>query len=191
MTTDELLRKIIEAEQKVLAFHNQAFNTLKEEVINATKQAPEENLEPKFDVPYVGQKYWFIYDDGEVYESKWEGDNFDTARLAQENLFLTKQQALKELQYRKLRAKYVAYVKEYNGDWVADLDNHEQEKSHLYYNAKHNTLVLTSSYRSVMTDLAFVFKDKDFLPFIQKRMTVAEIRAVINHDLSMIEVGNE
>ncbi len=181
MKPKEILERIAKLEKELA--------TLKARV-NIKPPQKTKNLEPKFEVPELKRKYWVADASGDVFSFYFRNDIVDNQRLKQGNVFLTEKDCQKQSIYNELRAKYVAYVKEYNGDWVADLDNHAQEKFQLYYNAMQKKLLSMSNYVSVMTDLAFVFKDKDLLPFVQKRMTDVEIRAVINHDLSCIEVEN-
>ncbi len=147
-----------------------------------------ENLEPKFDTPEIGQSYWFLRDDGSREANEWQNDQIDTERLKYGNVFLIEKDCQKQFIYTQLRAKYVAYVKEYNGDWAADWSDKKQEKNHLEWDYDYEAFFIHDNYTNNGTDIDFQFKDYNFLPFIQKRMTDNEIRAVINHDLSMIEV---
>ncbi len=182
MTPKEILERIEQLEKELAS--------LKERV-NIEPPQKAENLEPKFDVPELDQEYFLVYANGSTDNLYWGNSVSDYARLVHGNIILTEQEALKTAIYNKLRAKYVAYIKEYNGDWVADWSDKEQVKYYLQWDCFYNSLDIVNTYTNLPTDSDFIFKDYNFLSFIQKRMTDAEIRAVINHDLSCIEVENE
>lgn len=178
MTPKEILESIAKLEKELAS--------LKERV----NIEPQENLEPKVYLPEIGEKYWYLFATGEVANYIWKNDKTDNDLFTQGNVFLTQQEAQKEAQYRKLRAKYVAYVKEYNDGWVADWSDKEQVKYYLQWHCFNNFFHIINTYTNLPTDLDFIFKGTNFTGFILKRMTHEEIRAVINHDLSCIEVGD-
>ncbi len=189
MTNEEMLNRITEIERG-LTISIGELNLLKAKV-NVEPQPPQENLEPKFDVPEIGQKYFLVYTNGAIDELNWGNTYTDYERLAHGNIRFTQTEALKEQQYRKLRTKYVAYVKEYNGDWVTSNDDTNGITYYtMVYNRFTGSLAVDDNNHWVTTELDFIFKDSGFLPFIQKRMTDKEIRAVINHDLSCIQLEN-
>ncbi len=187
MTNEEIQNKI---NQLVFVYDylGKEINVLKGKL----NQVPQEieNLGPYFEKPNVGEQYWRIDSDNQVVRSWWNNQKEDFRRLYSNNVFLTEQEALKEAKYRELRAKYIAYVKEYNGDWVADWSDVNQRKYKLGWVTSSELMCVSVALLYFGTDYDFYFKDEDFRPFIQKRMTDVEISAVITHDLSVIEVGD-
>ena len=45
--------------------------------------------------PAQGQRYWTVYGDGDVYNPFWDNDSGDKFRLATNNVFKTREKALK------------------------------------------------------------------------------------------------
>ena len=81
-----------------------------------------------------GQTYYFIYPDGNVYNSAWVNSEMDNGMYNQNNVFETRQEALLESERRALIARIQRFRDECNAnEKQLDWDNENQPKFFISY----------------------------------------------------------
>lgn len=80
-----------------------------------------------------GQTYYFIYPDGNVYNSAWVNSEMDNGMYNQNNVFKTRREAWFESKRRALVAKIHRYRDECNEGKQLDLDDVYQTKYFIAY----------------------------------------------------------
>lgn len=93
-----------------------------------------------------GQTYYFIYPDGNVYNSAWVNSEMDNGMYNQNNVFETRQEALLESERRALIARIQRFREKCNSS-EKDLDwnKFNQEKYFISYNAYSGNLFVSSN----------------------------------------------
>ena len=80
-----------------------------------------------------GQKYYFIYHDGDVYSTTWINSEMDNGAYNQNNVFKTRKEAELESKRRALVAKIQRFRDECNEGKQFDLDDVYQTKYFIAY----------------------------------------------------------
>jgi len=86
-----------------------------------------------------GQTYWYINGANDVYECQWNNFNADLNRLANQNLFLSKEYALKALDVMFTHNRILAKIKEIDAEnnWKADWSDFNQKKYYVFWDFEH------------------------------------------------------
>lgn len=126
-------------------------NNLTTEQLNKLKETLPE-LFKKNRMPAKGDGYWYI--SGTASQSYWDNDSIDKDRLEVGNVFLTKEEAEKELEYRKALTTIRNYISDNFEDWTPDWSDRRQYKFYIVY--EHET-------KRFMESNAVICQD--FLPF--------------------------
>ena len=93
-----------------------------------------------------GQTYYFIYPDGNVYNSAWVNSEMDNGMYNQNNVFGTRQEALLESERRALIAKVHRFRDKCNASKKQlDWQKFNQEKYFISYDASSGDLVVSSN----------------------------------------------
>lgn len=80
--------------------------------------------------PEKGQEYWYINHAGLVFASTWEDHGTDKIRWGIGNVFLTREEAEKEIERRKVKQR----LKELANFWEPDWGDITENKYYIYYN---------------------------------------------------------
>lgn len=86
--------------------------------------------------------YWLIDSNGSLCRSCWLKDGFDKQRSKIGNVFLTKEEAEKELDRRILLTKFRQFRDKCNGDWKPDWGDKSEDKFCVLFNHETSELVL-------------------------------------------------
>ena len=86
--------------------------------------------------------YWLIDSNGSLCRSCWLKDGFDKQRSKIGNVFLTKEEAEKELDRRILLTKFRQFRDKCNGDWKPDLEDKLEDKFFIVFNNESSELTL-------------------------------------------------
>lgn len=93
-----------------------------------------------------GQKYYFIYPDGDVMSAIWRNNNVDNGIYNQNNVFETRQEAMLESERRTLIARIHRFRDKCNSSEKAlDWNKFNQEKYFISYDASSGDLVVSSN----------------------------------------------
>lgn len=93
-----------------------------------------------------GQTYYFIYPDGNVYNSAWVNSEMDNGMYNQNNVFETRQEALLESERRALIARIQRFRDGCNASKKQlDWKKFNQEKYFISYDASSGDLVVSSN----------------------------------------------
>ena len=93
-----------------------------------------------------GQKYYFIYPDGDVISAIWRNNNVDNGIYNQNNVFKTREEAEHESKRRALIARIQRFREKCNSS-EKDLDwnKFNQEKYFISYDASSGDLVVSNN----------------------------------------------
>ena len=107
----------------------------------------EKKVESKRWKPEDGEKYWYANISGSCCTYNWSNDDFDNFLYGQRNVFETKAEAEKHLEY----LKSLAILRDDAGDWEPDWNNTRQEKYRIYFDCYVDKLFVSSTkaYRSI------------------------------------------
>ena len=83
-----------------------------------------------------GEKYYFIYPDGDVLSAIWRNSEMDNGMYNQNNVFKTRREAWFESKRRALVAKIHRFRDECNDGKRLDWDNENQQKFYIVYDNK-------------------------------------------------------
>lgn len=93
-----------------------------------------------------GQTYYFIYPDGNVYNSAWVNSEMDNGMYNQNNVFETRQEALLESERRTLIARIQRFRDKCNArEKQLDWQKFNQEKYFISYDASSGDLVVSNN----------------------------------------------
>ena len=93
-----------------------------------------------------GQKYYFIYPDGDVMSAIWRNNNVDNGIYNQNNVFKTREEAELESKRRALVAKIQRFRDKCNSSEKAlDWNKFNQEKYFISYDASSGDFVVSSN----------------------------------------------
>lgn len=93
-----------------------------------------------------GQKYYFIYPDGDVMSAIWRNNNVDNGIYNQNNVFGTRQEAMLESERRALIAKVHRFRDKCNAsEKQLDWQKFNQEKYFISYDASSGDFVVSSN----------------------------------------------
>ena len=82
-------------------------------------------------MPENGDIYYFIGNDGSIFEDKWANDSYDQPRFNSYNYFKTEEEAQKEIDRRLIKAKLNEIANRLNGGQVINWDSAIQRKYYL------------------------------------------------------------
>lgn len=83
-----------------------------------------------------GEKYYFIYPDGDVLSAIWRNSEMDNGMYSQNNVFKTRREAHFESKRRALVAKIQRFRDKCNDGKRLDWDNENQQKFYIVYDNK-------------------------------------------------------
>lgn len=126
------------------------------EIIKAHPELVEEKS-GRF-VPEYGKNYWCVSDVAAVLKPIWVNDVCDKFRLSQGNVFRTREEAEKHLEY--LNA--LAVIKEDAQWWIPDWSDDSQEKWYGYYYHNDYTIKIGGVYSSQYSQEIY-FQTKELL----------------------------
>lgn len=92
-----------------------------------------------------GEKYYFIYPDGEVLSAIWHNTNMDNGMYNQNNVFKTRREAWFESKRRALVAKIQRFRDEFNEGKQFDWEDMSQEKYFICYDSWTDDLFVSKS----------------------------------------------
>lgn len=92
-----------------------------------------------------GEKYYFIYYDGDVYSTIWINSEMDNGIYNQNNVFATREEALLESERRALVAKIQRYRDECNEGKQFNWEDMSQEKYFICYDSWTDDLFVSKS----------------------------------------------
>lgn len=93
-----------------------------------------------------GQTYYFIYPDGNVYNSAWVNSEMDNGMYNQNNVFGTRQEAMLESERRTLIARIQRFRDKCNAsEKQLDWKKFNQAKYFISYDASSGNLVVSSN----------------------------------------------
>lgn len=82
-------------------------------------------------VPENGDIYYFIGNDGSIFEDKWANNSYDQQRFNSYNYFKTEEEAQREIDRRLIKAKLNEIANRLNGGQVINWDSAIQRKYYL------------------------------------------------------------
>ena len=82
-------------------------------------------------MPEKGDIYYFIGNDGSIFEDKWANDSYDQPRFNSYNYFKTEEEAQKEIDRRLIKAKLNEIANRLNGGQVINWNSAIQRKYYL------------------------------------------------------------
>lgn len=110
--------------------------------------------------PESRQEVYTINEKGVIYEfMSWDGLAYSDAYEAG-NMFQTQGQALKELEWRKARAKILRDVEEKNGGRKVDWNGLGRYKYEIYYNYDDETLKVYTTYEAQSLPAGMAYLNK-------------------------------
>ena len=93
-----------------------------------------------------GEKYYFIYPDGDVMSAIWRNNNVDNGIYNQNNVFKTRQEAMLESERRALVAKIQRFRDECNEGKQFNWEDISQEKYFICYDSWIDDLFVSKSH---------------------------------------------
>lgn len=108
------MSRIEELEDEIKGLENRKIALLKELEIEKQKT----NLE--YPPLKLNQYYWFINGEGLDFRTKWDADGFDKRRSEIGNIFVTREEAVKEIDRLSLLTRFRQFRDKCNGDWKID-----------------------------------------------------------------------
>lgn len=93
-----------------------------------------------------GEKYYFIYPDGDVMSAIWLNNNVDNGIYNQNNVFKTRREALFESKRRALVAKIQRFRDECNEGKQFNWEDISQEKYYICYDSWTDDLYVSKSH---------------------------------------------
>ena len=105
------MSRVEELENKIKELENRKIALLKE--LEIEKQKTNYEYPPL----KLNQYYWFINDEGLDFRTKWDVDGFDKRRSKIGNVFVTREEAVKEIDRLSLLTRFRQFRDKCNGDW--------------------------------------------------------------------------
>ena len=109
----------------------QNINSIKEELSKLEKKLKTFKLRAGRQMPENGDIYYFIGNDGSIFEDKWANNSYDQPRFNSYNYFKTEEEAQKEIDRRLIKAKLNEIANRLNGGQVINWDSAIQRKYYL------------------------------------------------------------
>ncbi|MGY3739988.1 hypothetical protein ACWOA2_07725 [Granulicatella elegans] len=109
------MSRVEELENEIKGLENSKIALLKELEIEKQKT----NLE--YPPLKLNQYYWFINGEGLDFRTKWDADGFDKRRSEIGNVFVTREEAVKEIDRLSLLTRFRQFRNKCNGDWKPQL----------------------------------------------------------------------
>ena len=131
------MSRVEELENEIKGLENRKIALLKELEIEKQKT----NLE--YPPLKLNQYYWFINGEGLDFRTKWDADGFDKRRSEIGNVFVTREEAVKEIDRLSLLTRFRQFRDKCNGDWKPDF-NDILWKWHLAFNHQMNVMKIYS-----------------------------------------------
>ena len=131
------MSRIEELENEIKGLENRKIALLKELEIEKQK--------PNFEYPplKLNQYYWFINGEGLDFRTKWDANGFDKRRSEIGNVFVTREEAVKEIDRLSLLTRFRQFRDKCNGDWKPDWSTHLDNKYHIYKAHGHEQLLIS------------------------------------------------
>ena len=107
----------------------------------------EKKVESKRWKPETNERYYSIDEYGDIDSYYWDNDRYDNFGYSQRNVFKTREEAEKHLEY----LKSLAILRDDAGDWEPDWKNTRQTKYYIYFDCYVDKLFVSSTkaYRSI------------------------------------------
>lgn len=96
--------------------------------------------------PIYDEYYWYIDNVGHLHYSNWYGFLIDTYRFEIGNVFKTKEEAIHELEHRKVLAE----LKQFSSNFEYGKQNY-----YMYYSARYNKIIISYEEYSQRSDIYF------------------------------------
>ena len=109
----------------------QNINSIKEELSKLEEKL--KTLKPRVgrQMPEKGDIYYFIGNDGSIFEDKWANDSYDQPRFNSYNYFKTEEEAQREIDRRLIKAKLNEIANRLNDGQVIQWNSAIQRKYYL------------------------------------------------------------
>lgn len=101
-----------------------------------------ERLEPE-----LNERYFLMYDNGDVKSSCWKDEDIDKERYAMGNVFKTKEKAERKVFEIKLDVKLRDFALK-NNEWEINWNNLKQKKWYIYCDCKNYELSVGCTYKA-------------------------------------------
>lgn len=115
----------------------------------------EKKSESKRWKPETGESYYSTDGYGDIDSFSWGNDRYDNFGYSQRNVFKTKEEAEKHLEY----LKSLAILRDDAGDWEPDLTNYNQEKYYVFFSYSSNCLEV--DFLKVAADMNIYFETEE------------------------------
>lgn len=102
---------------------------IKEEMVAEFNKRVDELVQEEESVMILGEKYYYINNDGTVYKDEWEGHWVDKGRLGVGNVFLLEEEALAEVEKRKVEKEIKNFRRPFifgRKNWYLFMDENKQ-----------------------------------------------------------------
>ena len=109
----------------------QNISSIKEELSKLEEKLKTFKLRAGRQMPENGDIYYFIGNDGSIFEDKWANNSYDQQRFNSYNYFKTEEEAQKEIDRRLIKAKLNEIANRLNGGQVINWDSAIQRKYYL------------------------------------------------------------
>lgn len=121
--------------------------------------------------PKYGDRYWFIFTDGDIGETIWYDKDMDLGRYAMGNCFRTKEEAEFAREKQKIKVGLQRFADEHN-----DPDKLEWDEVGIHYDI---VLEYKNGYKKALnTQPAFTFRGMDCVYFTSKKIADAAIETI-------------
>lgn len=109
----------------------QNISSIKEELSKLEEKLKTFKLRADRQMPEKGDIYYFIGNDGSIFEDKWANNSYDQQRFNSYNYFKTEEEAQNEIDRRLIKAKLNEIANRLNGGQVINWDSAIQRKYYL------------------------------------------------------------
>lgn len=102
---------------------------IKEEMVAEFNKRVEELVQEEESVMILGEAYYYFNSDGTVYKDEWEGHQVDKGRLEVGNVFLLEEEALAEVEKRKVEKEIKNFRRPFifgRKNWYLFMDENKQ-----------------------------------------------------------------
>ncbi len=110
--------------------------------------------------PMIGEKYYYLEDDGEIFLHDWRGDNDDNNRWKIGNVFSTSEEADEACNVMRKRQQILDRIAELNEGWEPDWEDMEHA-SHLFINHVTGQMDVSHTRRYQIHPDTYYFKSRE------------------------------
>ena len=147
MNKEQLVEMVNEFKSKVEDLSKKACEQITDELQEVLKKIDEIEAgsvseESKYWTPKVGDRYFYLSSDGEVFSCTYEDYLSDMKSLEILNVFQTEEEAEREQFEILLKRRLKKFAIENNEEEI-DWNNHDQDKYYIYYDYYNNELDYT------------------------------------------------